>query len=102
MATRFGMTERLGHVTYGRGREGRFLPSLFHDEDRGYSETTARVIDEEVRRIVDEAYARARTVLAARRADLARVAAALTARETLTRAELDAVLPAGEKRALTA
>jgi cell division protease FtsH len=102
MATRFGMTERLGHVTYGHGREGRFLPSLFHEEERGYSETTARVIDEEVRRIVDEAYARARAVLASRRADLARVAAALALRETLTRAELDAVLAGGERRALTA
>jgi cell division protease FtsH len=101
MATRFGMTERLGPVTYRGGREGRFLPSAFSEDARGYSETTARIIDEEVRRLVDEAHARARTVLASRRAELARVAAALAARETLTRAEVEGLV-AAEKRARSA
>jgi cell division protease FtsH len=62
MVTQFGMSDKLGHITLGR-REG--LVFLGRDilEEKNYSEETARLIDEEVKRIVDEAYNKAKTLL---------------------------------------
>jgi cell division protease FtsH len=58
MVTRFGMSERLGKLTYGRPLTARFLSSPFSAEERNYSERTAEQIDEDARRIVDESYER--------------------------------------------
>jgi cell division protease FtsH len=91
MVTRFGMSERLGKLTYGRPLAARFLPS-FNAEERNYSERTAEQIDEDARRIVDESYERVKTILTNRRAELERIAAALIAKETLTREEIDQLL----------
>jgi cell division protease FtsH len=99
MVTRFGMSERLGPMTYGRPLQGRFLPSIFAAEQRNYSEMTARMIDEEVRHILDEAFARAHAVLASRGDELKRVAAELARRETLSRADLDALLERDPRKA---
>lgn len=62
MVCQFGMSEKLGNITLGR-REG--LVFLGRDilEEKNYSEETARLIDEEVKRIVDEAYSKANTLL---------------------------------------
>jgi cell division protease FtsH len=92
MVTRFGMSERLGKLTYGRPLAARFLPSSFNAEERNYSERTAEQIDEDVRRIVDEGYERVKTILTNRRAELERIADALIAKETLTREEIDQLL----------
>ncbi len=62
MVTQFGMSERLGHITLGR-REGLVFLGRDIMEEKNYSEETARLIDEEVKRIVDEAYARAKIIL---------------------------------------
>src|SRR5262249_18936748 len=58
MVTRFGMSDALGNVTYGQPQTSRFLQSAFSFEERNYSERTAELIDEEVRRIIDENYNR--------------------------------------------
>jgi cell division protease FtsH len=92
MVTRFGMSERLGKLTYGRPLAARFLPSSFNAEERNYSERTAEQIDEDARRIVDESYERVKTILTNRRAELERIADALIAKETLTREEIDQLL----------
>jgi cell division protease FtsH len=92
MVTRFGMSERLGRLTYGRPLTARFLPSSFNAEERNYSERTAEQIDEDVRRIVDESYERVKTILTNRRAELERIADALIAKETLSREEIDQLL----------
>jgi cell division protease FtsH len=62
MVTQFGMSEKLGHITLGR-REG--LVFLGRDilEEKNYSEETARLIDEEVKHIVDSAYSGAKNLL---------------------------------------
>ncbi len=92
MVTRFGMSERLGHLTYGRPLTSRFLPSPFTAEERNYSERTAELIDEETRQIVDEIYERVQTILTNRREELERIAQELIHKETLDRDELAQLL----------
>src|SRR5215469_4539561 len=58
MVTRFGMSERMGHLTYGRPLPTRFLPSPLIGEERNYSEKTAEDIDQEVQKLIDECYNR--------------------------------------------
>jgi cell division protease FtsH len=86
MVTEFGMSDRLGVVTFGSGDEPGW-PS--QRGTTGYSERTAQAIDDEVRRIIDEAYDRARRVIGEQRAVLDRLAQALLRWETLQGAELE-------------
>ncbi|MFH0838904.1 MAG: ATP-dependent zinc metalloprotease FtsH [Candidatus Omnitrophota bacterium] len=58
MVTRFGMSEKLGNLTFGKSYEQVFLGRDL-GEERNYSEETARLIDLEIRKIVDECYAKA-------------------------------------------
>ncbi len=98
MVTRFGMSEPLGPLTYGRPLAGPFLRTSFDMEERNYSEHTAERIDNESRRIIDEIHTRVAGILAQRREPMERIAAELMRKETLDRAELDALLagvPAG-------
>ncbi len=92
MVTRYGMSERLGQLTYGHPLTAQFLKTPFTPEERNYSERTAEIIDEEARRIIDEIYGRVRGLLTARRADLERVARELIQRETLARGDLEKLL----------
>jgi cell division protease FtsH len=92
MVTRFGMSERLGRLTYGRPLAARFLSSTFSADERNYSERTAEQIDEDARRIMDEGYERVKMILTNRRAELERIAEALIAKETLTREEINQLL----------
>jgi cell division protease FtsH len=92
MVTQYGMSEQLGHLTYGAPLRQSFLGSPFAEPARNYSERTAEQIDEEVRRLIDTSYARVTQILTRRRADLDRMAAELVRRETLTRDELEALL----------
>jgi len=62
MVTQFGMSEKLGNVTLGK-REGLVFLGRDLMEERNYSEQTARSIDEEVKKIVDEAYLKAKNIL---------------------------------------
>ncbi len=62
MVTQFGMSEKLGHITLGK-REGLIFLGRDIMEERNYSEETARQIDEEVRRIVDDSYRKAKAIL---------------------------------------
>ncbi|MBI4981564.1 MAG: ATP-dependent metallopeptidase FtsH/Yme1/Tma family protein [Candidatus Omnitrophica bacterium] len=64
MVTQFGMSDKLGHMTLGR-REGLVFLGRDIAEERNYSDDTARLIDEEVKKLVDEAYAKARESLKA-------------------------------------
>ncbi|MCS6817854.1 MAG: ATP-dependent zinc metalloprotease FtsH [Blastocatellia bacterium] len=90
MVMRFGMSERLGPLTYGRPWTSQFLQgSVPLGEERNFSEQTARLIDEEVQRVVTEAYERARAILRQKQAALHHVARELIKRETLDREELE-------------
>ncbi len=93
MVARFGMTEALGPVTYGRSTGRRWLGGpLDLGEERNFSEETARAIDVQVRTMMDSAHDRAVGILTDRRAALEQIAQALLVKETLERPELEAIL----------
>jgi cell division protease FtsH len=92
MVTKYGMSERLGGLTYGRPFAARFLSSPFAAEERNYSEQVAEEIDQEVRRMIDASYDRVKAILTGRRDELERIAKALFEKETLDRGELDRLL----------
>jgi cell division protease FtsH len=91
MVTRWGMSEKLGPITYGRTEELVFLGREI-SETRNYSEGTADLIDLEVRRIVEKAEQRAHDVLIEHRLLLDTLANALLDQETLQGPELDQLL----------
>jgi cell division protease FtsH len=82
MVTRWGMSERLGPRTFGRSEELVFLGREI-SETRNYSEKVAEEIDDEVRRLIEEAQERARSVLKENRRLLDKLAAVLLEVETL-------------------
>jgi len=83
MITEWGMSERLGFIRYaGADSREMMLP------DKDYSDTTARLIDEETRRMVDEAYADALQMLDANWQKVTDVAEALLKHETLSGEEV--------------
>jgi cell division protease FtsH len=92
MVTRFGMSDRMGHLTYGKPMSARFLQSPLMGEERNYSEKTAEDIDEEVQKLIDECYGRSRDIVLSRHDDLERIATELIKKETLDRSELDTLL----------
>ncbi|MBI4342641.1 MAG: AAA family ATPase, partial [Candidatus Omnitrophica bacterium] len=95
MVCEFGMSERLGSLTYGKRERQMFLGrDLF--EERNYSEQTAVLIDEEVRRLVDGCYDRARKTLLDHRTQLDLLATTLLEREVLDGDEVKRLVsPAG-------
>ncbi len=82
MVTQFGMSEKLGNVTLGKNESPVFL-GLDIMEKRNYSDNTARIIDEEVRYIVDEAYHKAKDLLKTNEDKLKILSAALMEKEVL-------------------
>jgi cell division protease FtsH len=92
MVTRFGMSERLGNMTYGLPSNARFLKTIIGMEERDYSEQTASTIDEEVRKLIDYSYARVKHILEERRPALERIVKRLLEKETLDENELKALL----------
>ncbi len=88
MVTRFGMSEVIGLMAVGESEQEVFLGrELGHR--REVSEHTAQLVDQEVKRILDEAHGQARQVLEEHRDLMERIAQALLERETLDRAEID-------------
>jgi cell division protease FtsH len=90
MVTRWGMSEKLGPLVYGKKEELVFLGKEI-GEQRDYSESVAQEIDSEVRRFVAEAHDTALRVLAEHRDKLDAVANRLMEIETLDMAEFEAV-----------
>ena len=90
IVARYGMTEKLGHVALERDRRSLLTPDPVYQgpSERDYSEKTAAILDEEVRRIVDNAFERTLVLLKERRALLERSAKLLLERETITEDEL--------------
>jgi cell division protease FtsH len=89
MVTRWGMSEKLGPLVYGKKEELVFLGKEL-GEQRDYSEAIAQDIDAEVRRIVAEAHETARRVLEENREKLDRIANMLIEIEALDQAEFEA------------
>jgi cell division protease FtsH len=100
MVTRYGMVDKLGQVTF-EDQPSPFLgtPAAPFGQERRYSEETAREIDIAVRDIVAQAFDKAVGILTAKRALLERAAARLLEKETLTEAELRALIDERAKSA---
>src|SRR5215211_2221950 len=87
MVTRWGMSEKLGTVQLAP-RENPFLGRGGYPGEKPFSEETARAIDEEVSRIIDESHEEARRLLTRHRKELEALAGALLERETLDEGEI--------------
>ncbi len=97
MVTEFGMAERLRNVTLGR-REGLVFLGKNLAEERNYSDTTAHIIDEEIQKIVDDAYNRARSILQENQDKLNLLASALLEKEVLDGDEVKKIVGMQEKQ----
>jgi cell division protease FtsH len=91
MVTQFGMSERLGPVAYRTGEDHVFLGKELH-EARDFSDGTAKLIDEEVQRILREAEERAYHLLEEHREQLDKLTEALLEREELDRDDVAKLL----------
>ena len=80
----YGMSEKLGPVDYGSGHDEVFLARDFAQSVRNYSESTAQLIDQEIRRFVEENYRRAQDILSANKERLELIAKNLIEYETLS------------------
>ena len=96
MVTEFGMSEKLGAVSFESRRQGAFLEAGLGGERGDYAEQTASEIDGEVRRLVDAAHDRARTLLASHRSTLDRVARRLLEKEVVEGDELRTLIRDGD------
>ncbi|EKD34314.1 MAG: hypothetical protein ACD_75C02390G0001, partial [uncultured bacterium] len=93
MVTAYGMSDRLGLVSYERPRQTMFLPEGF-STGKNYSEAKAAEIDEEVARLVEEAHLRVRQILTERRGVLNDLAQLLSEKESVQGEELRKMLSA--------
>ena len=93
MVTKYGMSERLGTIVFGSGQEEVFLGRDF-TQQRNFSEETAGVIDEEVKKIIDRAYNIARQILNENVDKLHIVATVLLEKEKIDGEEFEAIFNA--------
>jgi len=91
MVTEFGFSEKLGPLLYNADQEEVFLGHSV-SQQKNVSDATAEVIDQEVRRFVEEGEATARTILDEHKGDLEIIAQGLLEYETLSREEIEALL----------
>ncbi len=91
MVTEWGMSDKLGPLTYGKKEEQIFLGREIA-QHRDYSEHTAVEIDNEVKRIVSENYERAKKLIQDRKETLDRLTKALLEKETLEGPEIEAIV----------
>jgi cell division protease FtsH len=91
MVTRFGMSDKLGHLTFGHREEQIFLGRDIIEE-RNYSDQTALLIDQEIRRIIDECYARAKEELSKHKDKLKLLAERLLEKEVMDVEEIRTLL----------
>jgi cell division protease FtsH len=91
MVTEYGMSEKLGLVTYARERRPLFLDTTFSPA-KEYSDETAKEIDDEVERLMSEAHDRVEQILSEKREHLELCAQALLQKETITGYELQQLL----------
>ena len=94
MITQWGMSEKLGPITFGRRQEQVFLGRDI-GQDRNYSEEVACAIDQEVRRLIEDAYSRTEELLQTNMEKLELIANALLEKETLEADELEQLLNHG-------
>ncbi|HYY88001.1 MAG TPA: ATP-dependent zinc metalloprotease FtsH [Chloroflexota bacterium] len=94
----WGMSERLGPITFGRRQQMIFLGRDI-GEQRDYSQRTGELIDEEIRRLIDEGYARAKRIVGEHRDVLDRLAAELLDHESLDAQAVERIFSAPKSSA---
>jgi len=97
MVTEFGMSDRLGPMTFGKRHEQVFLGRDFGHE-RDYGENIATVIDEEVSKLVTVQYERVKDLLIKYRPHMDAIVKVLLEKETLDRKEVDAIMEEVDRR----
>ena len=88
MVTEYGMSDRLGFLLYGQDQSR----NSWEQPEKLYSDQTAKVIDDEVRVVIDQTYKEAKQLLEHRRDDLDRLAKNLLRYETLSYDEVDRLM----------
>ena len=96
MITKFGMSERLGLINYDNDSDEVFIGRDFGHTSRGYGEKVAGTIDEEVKRIIDECYAQARSIIQEYHPVLEKCAELLLEKEKITKSEFEALFEESE------
>ena len=99
MVTKWGLSEKLGPLMYDDGEEEVFLGRAAATSHRAVSGETAKLIDQEVRRIIDDCYATAQRLLDENRDKLEMMADALIQFETIDAAQIDDIMAGRKPRA---
>jgi len=99
MVADYGMSEKLGPMTYGPGRRAQFLADSMQFPQHEIAEETVREVDREVRALMDQAHEHARSVLEAQRSTLDALAHKLLEQETIEGDELRRIVAAGRTQA---
>lgn len=97
MVCQLGMSKKLGPLTYGKRQQLAYL-NIEGTEERNFSEETARLIDSEVRELIEEGQRRAREILTERRATLDEIARVLQDREVVSGEEIKEIIHRMEPR----
>ena len=90
MIAKYGMSERIGAVSYDNGDE--IFVGRDYERTKSYSERTGAEIDAEMKRVIDEAYARCETILKENYEKLKEVAAFLLEHESMSRRQFEACM----------
>ncbi len=93
MVKEYGMSERLGYVTFEKEKRPLFLPCSTISS-KGYSEDTAKQIDAEVKKIIHETYQKVKRILTSKKDKLETLARLLLEREVVERADLEKIIQA--------
>jgi cell division protease FtsH len=91
MVKEFGMSEKLGYVTFEKEKTPLFIPSSL-SSGREYSEDTAKQIDEEVKKIIDEAHQKVKEILTSKKDRLEELARFLMEKEVVEEQDLKRIL----------
>jgi cell division protease FtsH len=102
MVKAYGMSDKLGQVSFERDRRPMFLQTPQAETTADYSEETSREIDCEIRRIIDEQYGRVTTLLGSQRHHLREAATVLLGKETISGEELKAIVARSTERSSVA
>jgi cell division protease FtsH len=98
MIKEYGMSEKFGPLTFEKERRPMFLDVGLPSGPKEYSEETARELDQEVKRLIDESYKKVKEMLTANQDKLKKLAAVLLERETLEGDEIRKLLELPEKK----
>ena len=98
MVTEYGMTDKFGPLTFEKERRAMYLDIGMQSTAKEYSEETAREIDQEIRKLIDDCYTRVRGMLSGNQDKLKKLATVLLERETVEGDEVRKILGLPEQK----